>query len=124
MKHSNPSTGKWHLVLLLLLLLCSVKTAWADDSGLITRQITVDVPTAGTLSNIIQSDKMYKITNLKITGNLNYDDLAFIRKIAGCYYDSNRHKYDGNLEHLDLGSVENITFNTDENVCNYSAVVA
>ena len=116
MKHSNPSTGKRHLVLLLLLLLCSVKTAWADDSGLITRQITVDVPTAGTLSNIIQSDKMYKITNLKITGNLNYDDLAFIRKIAGCYYDSNRHKYDGHLEHLDLGSVENITFNTNEYV--------
>ena len=84
--------------------------AWADDSGLITQQITVNVSTAGTLSNIIQSDKMFKITNLKITGNLNQDDFTYIRKMAGCYYDSNGHKYDGHLQHLDLGSLGTVYY--------------
>ena len=92
------------------MLLCSVRVAYADDSGLVTQQITVNVPTAGTLSNIIQSDKMYKITNLKITGFLNSDDIRFIRKMAGCYYNGNGSKYDGHLQYLDLGSISQISY--------------
>ena len=95
---------------MLIMLLCSVRVAYADDSGLVTQQITVDVPTAGTLSNIIQSDKMYKITNLKITGSLNADDIRFIRKMAGCYYNGNGSKYDGHLQYLDLGSLSQISY--------------
>ena len=110
MKHSTPPRGKCRRLILALMLLFSMTAAWADDSGLITQQITVNVATKGTLSNIIQSDKMFKITNLKITGELNSDDFTFIRKMAGCYYDSNRHKYDGHLEHLDLGGVHSISY--------------
>lgn len=110
MKHFTLLTNKRHILLVLIMLLCSVRVAYADDSGLVTQQITVDVPTAGTLSNIIQSDKMFKITNLKITGSLNADDIRFIRKMAGCYYNGNGSKYDGHLQYLDLGSLSQISY--------------
>lgn len=110
MKHFTLLTGKRHILLVLIMLLCSVRVAYADDSGLVTQQITVNVPTAGTLSNIIQSDKMYKITNLKITGFLNSDDIRYIRKMAGCYYNGNGSKYDGHLQYLDLGSISQISY--------------
>ena len=110
MKHSTPPRGKCRAWILALMLLVSMTAAWADDSGLITQQITVNVATAGTLSDIIQSDKMYKITNLKITGNLNQDDFTHIRKMAGCYYDRNKNKYDGHLQHLDLGSMGTVYY--------------
>lgn len=110
MKHFTLLTNKRHILLVLIMLLCSVRVAYADDSGLVTQQITVNVPTAGTLSNIIQSDKMYKITNLKITGSLNADDIRFIRKMAGCYYNGNGSKYDGHLQYLDLGSLSQISY--------------
>lgn len=110
MKHFTLLTAQRHILLVLLMLMCGVRVACADDSGLVTQQITVDVPTAGTLSNIIQSDKMYKITNLKITGSLNADDIRFIRKMAGCYYNGNGSKYDGHLQYLDLGSLSQISY--------------
>lgn len=110
MEHFTLLTNKRHILLVLIMLLCSVRVAYADDSGLVTQQITVNVPTAGTLSNIIQSDKIYKITNLKITGSLNADDIRFIRKMAGCYYNGNGSKYDGHLQYLDLGSLSQISY--------------
>lgn len=110
MKQFTLLTSKRHILLVLIMLLCSVRVAYADDSGLVTQQITVNVPTAGTLSNIIQSDKMFKITNLKITGFLNADDIRFIRKMAGCYYNGNGSKYDGHLQYLDLGSLSQISY--------------
>lgn len=110
MKHFTLLTNKRHILLVLIMLLCSVRVAYADNSGLVTQQITVNVPTAGTLSNIIQSDKMYKITNLKITGFLNSDDIRFIRKMAGCYYNGSGSKYDGHLQYLDLGSLSQISY--------------
>lgn len=110
MKHITLLTNKRHILLVLIMLLCSLRVAYADDSGLVTQQITVNVPTAGTLSNIIQSDKMYKITNLKITGSLNADDIRFIRKMAGCYYNGSGSKYDGHLQYLDLGSLSQISY--------------
>ncbi len=53
---------------------------------------------------------LYKITNLKITGSLNADDIRFIRKMAGCYYNGNGSKYDGHLQYLDLGSLSQISY--------------
>ena len=44
----------------------------AADNGLITRQVTVKVYEAGTLSEKIAYNKMYKITNLKIIGEPNF----------------------------------------------------
>lgn len=33
---------------------------------------------------------------------LNIDDIQFIREMAGCYYDTKGHKYDGHLRYLDI----------------------
>ena len=74
----------------------------ADDSGLITEQVKINVVEAGTLSERIKSDLKYKITSLKLSGKLNIDDIQYIREMAGCYYDTNGSKYDGHLEELDL----------------------
>lgn len=74
----------------------------ADDSGLITEQIKINVGEAGTLCDRIKSDLKYKITSLKLSGKLNIDDIQYIREMAGCYYDTKGSKYDGHLEELDL----------------------
>ena len=74
----------------------------ADDSGLITEQVKINVVEAGTLCDRIKSDLKYKITSLKLSGKLNIDDIQYIREMAGCYYDTNGSKYDGHLEELDL----------------------
>ena len=90
-------------VLLLVLMLClGFSKVQADDSGLITEQVKINVVEAGTLSDRIKSDLKYKITSLKLSGKLNIDDIQYIREMAGCYYDTNGSKYDGHLEELDL----------------------
>lgn len=90
-------------VLLLVLMLCLGFTkVQADDSGLITEQIKINVVEAGTLCDRIKSDLKYKITSLKLSGELNIDDILYIREMAGCYYDTNAFKNDGHLEELDL----------------------
>ena len=61
---------------------------------------------AGTLASKVGSADKYKITNLKLTGNLNVEDMKFIREMAGCYYDENGSKYDGHLQHLDLADAK------------------
>ena len=90
-------------ILLLVLMLCLGFTkVQADDSGLITEQIKINVVEAGTLCDRIKSDLKYKITSLKLSGKLNIDDILYIREMAGCYYDTKGSKYDGHLEELDL----------------------
>lgn len=90
-------------ILLLVLMLCLGFTkVQADDSGLITEQIKINVVEAGTLCDRIKSDLKYKITSLKLSGKLNIDDILYIREMAGCYYDTKGSKYDGYLEELDL----------------------
>ena len=54
----------------------------AADDDLITRQITVKLDEAGTLPDKIGSIKKYKLTNLKIVGEINGTDLRFIRDMA------------------------------------------
>lgn len=43
------------------------------------QQVTVHVPTPGTLSQVIDQDELHKIVNLKITGELNEDDLELLK---------------------------------------------
>ena len=63
--------------------------------------MTLDI-TAGTLHERIGTNKKLKIECLRLTGQLNIDDIQFIREMAGCYYDANGHKYDGHLRYLDI----------------------
>jgi len=48
--------------------------------------LTVNVATAGTLPTLIDSIKMYQITDLTLTGNLNGTDIRFIREMTGLNY--------------------------------------
>ena len=58
-------------------------TIHAADGDLITKQITIKLEKAGTLPSKIGDTKKYKITNLKIMGEINGTDLCFIRNMAG-----------------------------------------
>ena len=99
-------------ILLLVLMLCLGFTkVQADDSGLITEQIKINVGEAGTLCDRIKSDLKYKITSLKLSGKLNIDDIQYIREMAGCYYDTEGSKYDGHLEDLDLKDASFVSSN-------------
>ena len=73
--------AKRYLMIFVLLLGClSIQAA---DKDLITQQITIKLDKAGTLPNRIGSSKQYKITNLKIVGEINGTDLRLIRDMAG-----------------------------------------
>ena len=108
-------------VLLLVLMLClGFSKVQADDSGLITEQIKINVVEAGTLCDRIKSDLKYKITSLKLSGKLNIDDIQYIREMAGCYYDTKGSKYDGHLEDLDISDVTLIGTDKDVDVYFYT----
>ena len=83
----------------------SCLTIQATDDDLITKQITIKLDEAGTLPNKIGSSKMYKITNLKIIGEINGTDWKMIRAMAGgsTYYDGST---EGNLSVLDLSEAK------------------
>ena len=57
----------------------------AADGDLITKQITIKLEKAGTLPSKIGDTKKYKITNLKIMGEINGTDLRLIDDMAGQY---------------------------------------
>lgn len=108
-------------ILLLVLMLClGFSKVQADDSGLITEQIKINVVEAGTLCDRIKSDLKYKITSLKLSGKLNIDDIQYIREMAGCYYDTKGSKYDGHLEDLDISDVTLIGTDKDVDVYFYT----
>ena len=114
----TPPKGR---ILLLVLMLCLGFTkVQADDSGLITEQIKINVVEAGTLCDRIKSDLKYKITSLKLSGKLNIDDILYIREMAGCYYDTKGSKYDGHLEDLDISDVTLIGTDKDVDVYFYT----
>ncbi len=77
---------------------------YAADNDLITRQITITLEKAGTLPARIGSSKRYKITNLKIIGEINGTDLRMIREMAGS--NSNGNSTDGKLSVLDLSEAK------------------
>ena len=72
----------------------------AGDDGLITKQITVTLDKAGTLQNKIGSAKKYKITNLKIVGEINGTDWRMIRDMAG--RSVHHEETEGKMTELDL----------------------
>ena len=76
----------------------------AADGDLITRQITIKLDKAGTLPDRIGSSKKYKITNLKIFGEINGTDWEMIREMAGRDYSGN--STEGNLSVLDLSEAK------------------
>lgn len=75
-----------------------------NDGDLITKQITVKLDRAGTLPARIGDSKKYKITNLKIVGDINGADVRFIREMAGRDYDG--YFTNGKLAILDLSDVK------------------
>ena len=66
----------------------------------------INVATAGTFESLIRaeygSSGLYKLTSLKITGNLNGSDIRFLRKMAGRNEDGSVHYSGKNLINLDL----------------------
>ena len=88
---------KRHLMTIAFMLFCIGINA-ADD--LITSQITIKLDEAGTLPTKIGDSRKYKITNLKIIGDINGSDVRLIRDMAGSDYDGG--KTSGNLHTLDL----------------------
>ena len=90
--------------LTLMFLLLGCLSLYAADNDLITRQITIKLEKAGTLPDKIGSSKKYKITNLKIIGEINGTDLNMIREMAGRTAFSNY--TDGKLSVLDLSEAK------------------
>ena len=66
--------------------------------------IGIQLEKAGTLPDRIASSKKYKITNLKIIGEINGTDLRMIREMAG--RDSSGDSTDGKLSVLDLSEAK------------------
>ena len=88
------------LFLTAVFMLLGCLTIQAADDDLITKQITIKLDEAGTLPNKIGSSEMYKITNLKITGEINGTDWKMIREMAGSNYKGE--PTEGKLSVLDL----------------------
>jgi surface antigen bspA len=101
-KKSTPFSNKWLTLLFTCLLLsCTVCNA-ATTETLKPDTITLSLTEAGTLHERIGNNKKLKIECLRLKGMLNIDDIQFIREMAGCYYDTKGHKYDGHLRYLDI----------------------
>ena len=77
---------------------------YAADNDLITEQITIKLVKAGTLPDKIASSRKYKITNLKIIGEINGTDWRMIREMAGS--DAEGYSTDGKLSVLDLSEAK------------------
>ena len=92
------------LFLTAVFMLLGCLTIQAADDDLITKQITIKLDKAGTLPDRITSSKKYKITNLKIIGEINGTDFRMIREMAGSdYYGGST---EGNLSVLDLSEAK------------------
>ena len=88
----------------LMFMLLGCLSLYAADNDLITKQITINLEKAGTLPDRIASSKKYKITNLKIIGEINGTDLRMIREMAG--RNSSGDYTDGKLSVLDLSEAK------------------
>lgn len=100
-KKSTPFSNKW-LTLFFACLLLSCTVCAATTETLKPDTITLSLTEAGTLHERIGNNKKLKIECLRLKGMLNIDDIQFIREMAGCYYDTKGHKYDGHLRYLDI----------------------
>ncbi len=66
--------------------------------------VSLNVATAGNLSTLIDASEKYSITGLTLTGNLNGDDIRYIREMAGS--DVNGKPSSGSLNALDLSGAK------------------
>ena len=96
-------TFKGRLLTAVFMLLGCLSIQAANDD-LITKQITIKLDKAGTLPDRIASSKKYKITNLKIIGEINGTDWNMIREMAGRNYQES--STEGNLSVLDLSEAK------------------
>ena len=92
------------LLLTAVFMLLGCLSIQAADDDLITKQITIKLDKAGTLPDRIASSKKYKITNLKIVGEINGTDWNMIREMAGRNYQES--STEGNLSVLDLSEAK------------------
>ena len=92
------------LLLTAVFMLLGCLSIQAANDDLITKQITIKLDKAGTLPNKIASSEMYKITNLKIVGEINGTDWNMIREMAGRNYQES--STEGNLSVLDLSEAK------------------
>lgn len=93
--------------------------AWLDDAdlhdGLVRQYLVVDVPVAGTLSQVLASRGIEadKVTALKVTGNINGDDLRWVKEHCTHITDYNLAKAtidDGNLCSLPTQTMRHFVF--------------
>lgn len=93
-----------------------------DPEALITEPVSIHVQTAGTLHNMLDSFRKYRIQNLKVTGNIDNADIHTIRKMSG-YNDPGAYmRYDGRLQHLDLSGATIVTDDWDFATCRLASV--
>ena len=92
------------LLLTAVFMLLGCLSIQAANDDLITKQITINLDKAGTLPNKIASSGMYKITNLKIIGEINGTDWNMIREMAG--RDNRGYGTEGKLSVLDLSEAK------------------
>ena len=92
------------LLLTAVFMLLGCLSIQAANDDLITKQITIKLEKAGTLPDRIESSKKYKITNLKIIGEINGTDWEMIREMAGRNYGGNT--TEGKLSVLDLSEAK------------------
>ena len=92
------------LFLIAVFMLLGYLSIQAANDDLITKQITIKLEEAGTLPNKIASSEMYKITNLKIIGEINGTDWNMIREMAG--RDNRGYGTEGKLSVLDLSEAK------------------
>ena len=87
-----------------MFMLLGCLSLYAADNDLTTKQITIKLEKAGTLPDRIASSRKYKVTNLKIIGEINGTDLRMIREMAGHNFNGN--STDGKLSVLDLSEAK------------------
>ena len=92
------------LLLTAVFMLLGCLSIQAANDDLITKQITINLDKAGTLPDRIASSKKYKITNLKLVGEINGTDWNMIREMAGRNYQES--STEGNLSVLDLSEAK------------------
>ena len=92
------------LLLTAVFMLLGCLSIQAANDDLITKQITIKLDKAGTLPDRIASSKKYKITNLKIVGEINGTDWNMIREMAG--RDNRGYSTEGKLSVLDLSEAK------------------
>lgn len=86
----------------------SINVGNEGGNGIVTGTVAkVDVKKAGSLSSLIGDDVKFNITDLTVTGDINGDDIALIREMAG--EDVNGDETKGHLSKLNLKDANIVT---------------